>query len=281
MRVQGNCKGGGGPVLVSALEEDNGNNDSNGNNDGNGGVGPLLATDARRDNNENGDVHGEGNCGGGGSGDGGGDNGDNNDDDDDEGGGNNDNHSSDDDDNGGGDNDDDVSDGDDNGGYGGDGGGGCDTDTATVAGILDTDNRQQSTKSGNGQWARTAQRSPMVSMLRNFLVSFFAFAFCKELPWGTTQVLTWTVLSSHPAPCPRKPTVLATIPTIWTRSSEIHTNTSLAREKLLLHCGCPVVLAGRLALLVFAVLSIRSGHPTVEIDSPTARWVRRRDFHCE
>ena len=116
-------------MLVSALEEDNGNNDSNGNNDGNGGVGPLLATDARRDNNENGDVHGEGNCGGGGSGDGGGDNGDNNDDDDDEGGGNNDNHSSDDDDNGGGDNDDDVSDGDDNGGYGGDGGGGCNTAT--------------------------------------------------------------------------------------------------------------------------------------------------------
>ena len=69
------------------------------------------------------------------------------------------------------------------------------------------------------------------SMLRNFLVSFFAFAFCKELPWGTMQVLTWTVLSSHPAPCPRKPTVLATIPTIWTRSSEIHNNTYHLRER--------------------------------------------------
>jgi len=48
----------------------------------------MLPTDERHDNNGNGDVHGEGNCGSGGSGDGGDDNG-NDINNDDEGGGNN------------------------------------------------------------------------------------------------------------------------------------------------------------------------------------------------
>jgi hypothetical protein len=68
--------------------------------------------DERRDNNGNGYVQWEGNCGGGGSGDGGGDNG------------NDDN---------GDDKDDEVSNDDHNSGNGGDGGGGC--NTATAVGI--------------------------------------------------------------------------------------------------------------------------------------------------
>ena len=84
--------------------------------------------DERHDNNGNGYVQGEGNCGGGGSGDGGGDNGDNDND-----GGDNDNNGIDGNDDGGNDKDDDVSDDDHNGGNGGDGGGGC--NTAMVLGI--------------------------------------------------------------------------------------------------------------------------------------------------
>jgi hypothetical protein len=174
MRVQDNCKGGGGPVLVSALAEDNGNNDSNGNNDGNGGVGPLLATDARRDNNENGDVHGEGNCGSGGSGDGGGDN---DDDDDDEGGGDNNNNSSDNDNNGGGDNNEDNSDGDDNGGNGGDGSGGC--NTATAEGT-DTYNNQLKAAIDNRRGRPRV--CPWIPCC-NFLVSFLLLHFAKIVLW--------------------------------------------------------------------------------------------------
>jgi hypothetical protein len=84
--------------------------------------------DEHRDNNGNGYVQGEGNCGGGGSGDGGGDNGN-----DDNGGGDKDNEGIDDNDDGGDDKDDEVSDDDHNGGNGGDGGGGC--NTATAVGI--------------------------------------------------------------------------------------------------------------------------------------------------
>ena len=161
-------------MLVSALEEDNGNNDSNGNNDGNGGVGPLLATDARRDNNENGDVHGEGNCGGGGSGDGGGDN---DDDDDDEGGGDNNDNSSDNDNNGGGDNNEDNSDGDDNGGNGGDGSGGC--NTATAEGT-DTYNNQLKAAIDNKRGRPRV--CPWIPCC-NFLVSFLLLLFAKNVPW--------------------------------------------------------------------------------------------------
>ena len=113
----------------------------------------MLATDARHDNSENGDVQGEGNCGGGGSGDGGGDKGDN---DNDKGGGDNDDDGSDKDDNGGCDNNDDSSDGDDNGGNGGDCGGGCDT---TKAAGIDTDNNQLKAAMDNGRgWPKGGGR---------------------------------------------------------------------------------------------------------------------------
>ena len=115
--------------------------------DGNGWGGPVLATDVRRDNNGNVNVHGEKICGGGGSGSGGG-GGNNGNDNEDEGGGDNNNDSSDDDNNGGGDSNDDSSDSDDNSGSGGNNGGGC--DTATAAGI-DTDNNQLKQAMDNGR----------------------------------------------------------------------------------------------------------------------------------
>ena len=111
---------------------------------------------------------------------------------------------------------------------------------------------------------------------------FFCFCILQRIALGTNAGFNLDSLIFSPRPLPSQ-----TYSTCYhtydldTQLRNTHQHISLAREKLLLNCGCPVVLAGRLALLVFAVLSIRSGHPTVEIDSPTARWVRRRDFHCE
>ena len=176
MGARDNCNGGGGPTLeTGALDS----HDSN----GSGRGGSPLETDACHDNNGNGDVQGEGSCGGDGSGDGGGDvvvtgGGDNNE------------NGSNEDDNSSGDNDDNSSDDDDNGGNGGDDGGGC--DTATAAGIdIDTDKNQLKEAMDNRRgWPRVGgrvhdQRRPWFP--HNFLVSFFAFAFCIGCALGTTQ----------------------------------------------------------------------------------------------
>ena len=150
------------------------NNNGNGNG---GGWGRPRAGDSR-DNNRNDDVHREDNCGGDVIGNGGDDNGN---DDDNEGSGNNNDDGSDGDDNGGGENIDDSSTGDNNGGNGGDGGGGC--ETVTAAGI-DTDNNQLKAAMDNGRGQPIG--CPWFPCC-NFLVSCFAFAFCKECVLRTTQ----------------------------------------------------------------------------------------------
>jgi len=161
------CKGGGDPALAIGAHDDSNRN-------GNSGGGPALATDAHRGNNGNIHVQREGSCGGGVSNNGGGDNG-KDDDDDDEDDDNDDNNDdgSNGDDSGGGDNDDDGSDINVNSGEGGEGGGGC--ITAMAAGI-DTVNNQLKAHDRRRPWFPC-----------NFLVSFFAFAFCKECGLGTTQ----------------------------------------------------------------------------------------------
>jgi len=177
-----NCNSRGGPTLETGALDGHDNN-------GNGRGGPPLETDARHDNNGNGDVQGEGNCGGDGNGDSGGDVV-VDDDDDDGGSGDNNENGSNEDDNIIGDNDDDSSDDDDNGGNGGDGDGGC--VTATVAGIdIDTGKNQLKEAMDNGhRWPRGGgrvhdQRRPWFP--HNFLVSFFAFAFCIGCALGATQ----------------------------------------------------------------------------------------------
>jgi len=162
--VRDNCNGGGGPALVTGTLDD-------GNGDGIGGGGPAQATDARHDNNRNGDVHGEGNCGGAGSGDGGGDNSDNDDDDKEDG-------SNDDDGSNGGDgNNDDSSDGDNNGSNGGDSGGGCDT---VMAAGIDTDNNQLKAAMDNGHGRpRGCPWFPCC----NFLVGFLLLHIAMNVPW--------------------------------------------------------------------------------------------------
>jgi hypothetical protein len=71
---------------------------------------------------------------------------------------------------------------------GGNVGGGC--DTAMAAGI-DADNNQLKVAMNNGRGRPRGggrghdRRRPWFPC--NFRVSFFAFAFCKECGWGTTQ----------------------------------------------------------------------------------------------
>ena len=135
--------------------------------------------DESRDNNGNGYVQGGGgrgmgNCGGGGgNGDGGGDTGD-----DENGGGDNDNDGIDDNDDGGDDKDDDVSDDDHNGG---DGGGDCDTATAVVGIDRQVNNQLKAAiDTGRGR-PRGGGRGYGQRRHWFILVSFFYFAFCKEM----------------------------------------------------------------------------------------------------
>ena len=139
-----------------------------GNGDSIGGGGPVQATDARRDNNRNGDVHGEGNCGGGG---------DNSDDDDDDDNDEEDGSNNDDGSNGGNDNNDDSSDGDNNGSNGGDSSGSCDT---VMAAGIDTDNNQLKAAMDNGHGRpRGCPWFPCC----NFLVGFLLLHFAMIVPW--------------------------------------------------------------------------------------------------